>query len=328
MINLEHKLTVDDLIVEYMIYKVKNGYEPSFLVSEFMDFLLYFERKMEVFDTLYDGEKLFKRFFDRKKEFDWIHIVSFITMEKENTPHMDMIYSSIHNDYLIKANYKLCVIDLSQINTHFMDNGMGKFNKGKVVEIRNIIKEYLTNKDKRKLDESVNVTDNELMIGKYVSSLIIVSIWDNYIEKYIKNRQWPIQCKNINKYLFDMDLAEIIGLKSIKKELLEIYSVFSKRIAILYQNDNNLMINSSYRDYLSRSNYELLINGYENIMNEVYKTNDRKLEIDLFNLTFNESHVIDRVYDWDEDHEMKTTTTGIENERVRSLVRKLDEQYR
>ena len=83
MINLEHKLTADDLIVEYMVYKVKNGYEPSFLVSEFMDFLLYFESKMEVFDTLYDGIKLFERFFDRKKEFDWIHIISYSTMEKE-----------------------------------------------------------------------------------------------------------------------------------------------------------------------------------------------------------------------------------------------------
>ena len=328
MINLEHKLTADDLIVEYMVYKVKNGYEPSFLISEFMVFLLYFECKMEVFDTLYDGIKLFERFFDRKKEFDWIHIISYSTMEKENNPHMDMIYSSKDNDYLIKANYELCVTDLSQINTHFMDNGMGRFDRGKVVEIRNIIKEYLDNQDKRKLDESIEVTENELMIGKYVSSLIIVSIWNNYIEKYVNNRQWPIQCKNINRYLFEMDLAEIIGLKSIKDELLEIYNVFSKRIAILYHEDNNLRINSSYRDYLSRSNYELLINGYENIMNEVYKTNDRKLEIDLFNLTFNESHVIDRVYDWDEDPEMKTTTTGIENERVRSLVRKLDEQYR
>ena len=27
MVNLEHKLTVDDLIVEYMIYKVENGCE-------------------------------------------------------------------------------------------------------------------------------------------------------------------------------------------------------------------------------------------------------------------------------------------------------------
>ena len=30
MTNEKHELTADDLIVEYMIYKVKNGYEPSF----------------------------------------------------------------------------------------------------------------------------------------------------------------------------------------------------------------------------------------------------------------------------------------------------------
>ena len=40
--NLEHKLTVDDLIVEYMMYKVKHGYEPKFSTSEFIGFLYFF----------------------------------------------------------------------------------------------------------------------------------------------------------------------------------------------------------------------------------------------------------------------------------------------
>ena len=94
-------------------------------------------------------------------------------MEKEENPHMDMVYSSIHSDYLIKANHELNVSDLSCINTYFMDNGMGRFNKGRVIEIRNIIKEYLCNKNKRKLDENIEVTDNELMIGKYVAARIV-----------------------------------------------------------------------------------------------------------------------------------------------------------
>ena len=71
MTNPKNELTVDDLIVEYMMYKVKNDYEPQFLTSEFMDFLNYFERRMEVQDTLYENEKLFQRFFERKKESDW-----------------------------------------------------------------------------------------------------------------------------------------------------------------------------------------------------------------------------------------------------------------
>lgn len=71
MVNLEHKLTVDDLIVEYMMYKVKNGYEPSFLTSEFMSFLSFFESKMDVEDSLYENNKLFERFFVRKNEQEW-----------------------------------------------------------------------------------------------------------------------------------------------------------------------------------------------------------------------------------------------------------------
>ena len=324
MINLEHKLTVDDLIVEYMIYKVKNGYEASFLISEFMDFLLYFESKMEVYDTLYDGLELFERFFDRKKENDWFHIVSYSSMEKEKNPHMDMVYNSVLNEYEIKANYKLSEFDLSCINTYFMDNGMGRFNKGRVIEIRNIIKEYLCNKNKRKLDENIEVTDNELMIGKYVAARIVVSIWSNYIEKHVENKQWPTQCRSISKYLFDIDLADIIGLKSIKDILLDIYNVFSNRIAILYHNDNNLKICSSYRDYLSRSNYELLINGYEAIMNEVYKLNVKLLEINFSNMTFNEMYSVIEDYGFDEEYDMKKITISMKSENVRKLVRKIE----
>lgn len=47
MVNLEKILTVDDLIVEYMVYKVKNGYDPKFLASEFMDFLQFFSEQNE-----------------------------------------------------------------------------------------------------------------------------------------------------------------------------------------------------------------------------------------------------------------------------------------
>jgi len=141
MVNLEHKLTVDDLIVEYMMYKVKNGYEPSFLTSEFISFLYFFESKMPVVDSIYENDKLFIRFFERKAESDWSQTVSWITKKKEIVPHMDMVYSEKDNDYLIRANYKLSDFDRSVINTYFMPGG--QWGEGKTKEIRNIIGEYL-----------------------------------------------------------------------------------------------------------------------------------------------------------------------------------------
>ena len=326
MVNLEHKLTIDDLIVEYMMYKVKNGYEPSFLTSEFISFLYFFESKMEIEDSLYENIKLFERFFQRKNEHDWYIIDDFSTMGKHAEPHMEMIYSEKDNDYIIKANYKLSDFDRSVINTYFMDNGMGKYDdfKGKTAKIRSIIKEYLYDMPKRKIDESIEFNDNELMIGKYVATEIITNIWDSYINKQLENHKLPSQCKDINKYLFEIDLAEVIGVESIKDDLIELYNVFSKRVAILFHQDKDLKIDSHSNGYLARANYELLIQEYEKIVIIAFGKYNKSLEIYLSTLTFKESHEMDGFYEWDEDPDIKVTTTAVENAHVKKLVRTFD----
>lgn len=294
MVNLEHKLTVDDLIVEFMMCKVKNGYEPSFLASEFMIFLRFFEKQMPVEDSLYDSEKLFKRFFERKSDSDWSTTL-WIKQEKIIQPHMDIEYSDEHSDYLIKANYRLSDYDRSVINTYFMDEGMGKYDdyKGQTFKIRSIIKEWLTNFPKRKIDESIEVDEQNLSIGKCIAAEIITSIWNSYTDIQIQNHAWPKQCKDMEKYLFEMDLANIIGVKSIRKELIELYNVLSKRVAILYQQDTNLKISSSSNGYLAYANYKLLFKGYEDLINMSYGAYKKSLEIDIPTLKLKESYEID-----------------------------------
>ena len=67
----ECKLTTDDLIVEYMAYKIQNGYEPQYFVSEFMDFLRFFKNHMNITenedDKVENGYPLMLNFFKRKK---------------------------------------------------------------------------------------------------------------------------------------------------------------------------------------------------------------------------------------------------------------------
>ena len=127
MVNLERNLTVDDLIVEYMMYKVQNGYEPSFTSNEFVNFLLFFETKKSVYDSLYDGKELFKRFMERKSEQDWSITKNYATGEKEARPHMDLEEGKDDSSLILKANYRFSDFDKSIINTYFMDNGMGRF---------------------------------------------------------------------------------------------------------------------------------------------------------------------------------------------------------
>lgn len=328
MVNLEHNLTVDDLIVEYMIYKTQNGYEPSFKSSEFISFLYFFESKMPVEDVIYENKKLFERFFERKGINDWSIKKSYSTGEKEIVPHMDMIYIDEENEYLIKANYKLSAYDKSVINTYFMDGGMSKFTnyKGKANHIRNIIGEYLTEENKRTINENANITPKELMIGKCVAANIILNIWENHINNLVLCNQWPKQCADINKYLFDIDLSNIIGIESIKDLLIEIYNVFSKRIAALYNQDKELRISTYENLYLARSNYDALIKGYEKIMNNTFGINKKSLDIDLTLSTYRESAYIGLVYDWDDEPIEVTRNDKIKTNKIKKLIKRLDNQ--
>lgn len=327
MVNLEHKLTVDDLIVEYMMYKVKNGYEPKFSTSEFISFLYFFEEKMKVEDALYVNYELFKRFFDRKIEHDW-STTNWVTKEKIPNPHMKMEYSNQESDYIIAANYKLSEYDRSVINTYFMDNGMSKYDdhKGTAWKIRNIIGEYLSDQPKRTIDEITEIDENDILIGKYLAAEIMTQIWHSFIDEQIEDQMWPRQCRDINKYLFKIDLSKIIGTKSIKKQLLELYNTFSKRIAILYHYDRNLKVSSSTNSYLAQANYKLLIQGYEKIIGLAFGPYKKTLEFDLSLSTFKESHAMDGLYDWDEEADIKSTTTSIQNEQVKKLVRTIEKE--
>lgn len=161
------------------------------------------------------------------------------------------------------------------------------------------------------------------MVGKYLSAEIITQIWHSYIDKQIEYQMWPKQCTDINKYLFETDLVEILGVPSIKNELIELYNAISKRIAILYHQDRNLKVTSYQESYLARANYELLIQGYEKIIGIAFGPYQKPIEFDLSSLTFTENHGINGMYFEDNDPDFKTTIT-IENDKVKKLVRNIE----
>ena len=315
MLNKEHKLTVDDLIVEYMVCKVKEGYEPSFTSDEFIDFLHFFTSKINVEDCMYKKE-LFDRFFERKNEADWSYSKTFFSNEKIYNPHMELDKTDEAN-YLIKANYKLSDFDISVINTYFIYSGDRK-------KITDRIKVYLKDKPKRKINMDIQVNENELMIGKYISSQIFENIWTSHINELINDGYWPRQCKDINKYLLNTDLAKIIEVKSIKDELLNFYKSIYQKLAIMYHQDKKLKISTFSNSYLSYSNYNLLRDGHEKMFDIAFGMYKSNLDIDIEKLEFSEIHEEDGVYDIDEDAPIVKTNVSIQDDKVKKLVRNIE----
>lgn len=224
-----------------------------------------------------------------------------------------MVCNQEIGEYLIKANYRLNAYDNSVINTYFMT-------RTEVEKIRKVIADYLENHPKRQIDPSIEINSDNLLVGKYIATEIIENIWKSYVETEVSKHRWPKQCSDITDYLFKMDLATIIGLKSIREDLITFYEVISKRLAILYQQDENLKISSHSNDYLANSNYRVLVSGYEEMFNSTFGTYKNSLEIDLEKQTFTERHESEDFYLYDDESEIKTNIITIGNDKAKKLV--------
>ena len=306
------KLNINDLIVEYMAYKVRNDYDPIITTKEFTKFLKYFEEKIEVEKETDNIEEIFKSFYDTKNKKDWL-TPKWIDGKKEYYSDPHMYLKNDGKDYYLEANYNLNINDLCRISTYNM------FNED-VTGIRILIGEFLANQRKRSIKESFAPDASEWMVGCSAAANIINEIWKSYINEDINNQRWPKQCQDINKYLFDIDLSSIIGTKSIKEELCNAFDAFSKRIAILYHTDKNLKISSDSVNYLAYSNYRLLIDGYKELIEKAYDVDKKELELDFSKLTYREIYEEDKKYYFDSESYIMNNVKPIENEKAKTLV--------
>ncbi len=308
MIKKNYTLTADDLIIEYMIEKAKNGYNPYFSISEFMDFLNFFERQMKVEGKRNNGNELVKHFLDKEIDKKW-HQMDDITKEQIATPHLDFQ----KDQKILQANHRF-----RQGDTHLLECYL---DKEEIQKIREIIREYLTRLPKRNIIISDTLSSNELLIGNLIAANMINYIWKDYRASHSKYQEWPIQCQDIHKYLLEMDLAAMIELPSIKEQTLEFYNIISRRIASLYQNDKKLHFDNKCNGLLAYSNFLAIMNGYEDYASSFNpKVGKRELTVDLRVASFTEAHKVNRgCYS-----EIQTISINFDNDDAKKLVHALN----
>ena len=108
-----------------------------------------------------------------------------------------------------------------------------------------------------------------------------------------------------------MDLAKMMEMKSIKKEIVELYNSFSKKVSILYHQDQSLKISSYRNQYLARANYELLSQGYEKWVNNTFGPDKKTIDEDLTKILSSKN---------------KTDKTLENNISVRKLIKNLEQE--
>lgn len=256
------KLSVDNLILKYMIEKVRLGYEPSYTIDEFMLFLNYFRQHRHVYDVIDDGDKLFDRFFERKSN-NWF---DFDYYGNRCLPHI------VRSDNgILIATYNL--------NHHDDIDFLGTKEKKNVEAV---IESFLKQFSKRSIDMGILVSDDNKFYGQAVASLLVNSIWNSYCKIKADVGSWPSQCFDINKYLLDVDLASIINLPSIREDILTFYEVVSERIAVMIENDSKLLLSTINvnSEYLANANYRCVVDGYNELLEWCNRVYNFKVDLD------------------------------------------------
>lgn len=71
MVNLDKKVTIDDLIITYLAEKTKKGFIKGFTEKEFLDFLTYMKAHIIVNGEIGDYNSYVESFIERKNKNDW-----------------------------------------------------------------------------------------------------------------------------------------------------------------------------------------------------------------------------------------------------------------
>ena len=272
---------VNDLIVDYVIYKAQNGYEPIITESEFAclynRFYEYLCEDLDLSDTL----NIFENFMRDKRKKDWNYEGGYIKVNKYILPvdHMDMMYDEDINEVCLKSNYFFNMYDYSCLK-------MYKFSKEERKKINMMYESFLKNTDKRSIKKGKDCSLKSINLGKYLSSLIVTKMWEYMVDEQIKLKEWPENCTDINEYLFKHDLAKDLKIGMNLEEYKYLYEELTKRIAYLYEQDNNLLIATTQDFYLANSNLMFITRGLEKYFYPLFDPNGLKIYIKCKEVVF------------------------------------------
>lgn len=238
-------LTSSDLIIEYMILKVKNGYEPCVSIEELTSFLSFYKHYQS---------------FNVKKELTDILDDFFAMQTKRWGKNLRIVQT--HTGAL-KPTYRL---------TDTSSTVACQLTKSSLSEIQSPIYHYLNVLSKRRIDVCISISRENLKTGKYVAAVIVRLVLDELREMYFQMAPDNLKYMKIERVIFsdEFDSDEVLKMR---KQILQFYDLISKRVAVLLEQDLSLKIARQTDKCLAKANFNLIVSGYEDFVDQYVKSN-------------------------------------------------------
>ena len=250
-----YTVKAEELIIEYMIIKTQNGYEPSATVEELIAFLNYYKHCYPNVVIQKDVSVLLKSLFNMQRTKWGINL---------------RVVSTADN--MLRSTYSLSTYSsliASEVNASTLS------------VIQAPIYDYISVMEKRSIDTSICISQESLKTGKCVAATIIRQVLDNIGEEYFQNALPKFRYLSIDKVLFSKEYADSM-YEDKKKQILQFYTVVSKRIGVLLEKDSNLKLAQKDK-CLAKANYELVTQGFEDFLQKYVKD---EVYVDVANGTY------------------------------------------
>lgn len=276
---MEKARTWDSIITEYVVEKVRRGYEASCTFEEITDFLDFISFFVTISSSDNNYNDILKKYLSGlgSKNKEWsIRKEAFVY-----TPIVEQLESG-----LIVPTYSLISSpqeygDFDYEKKSYDENFNGYLTK------------YMEkNCSKRKIITSESLDVDAVQFGERVAASLLLQIWNNKISYYREYGMWPRQCNDIKKNLLDRDLSSIIELPAMRKKLIEFYFTVSKRISNLAQNSSDFRMTNFEEEVLAKSNFDLVMEEFP-----YYRTVSRHQEGIIIDRSQNELQTVSDLYE-------------------------------
>lgn len=242
------QLTINDLLIEYMITKIELGYDPKYTMDEFESFLNFINGRLNIaFDQdKYNRKTVLDNFYNKMYEYYWSYVDG---QEKINTPHIKRV-----DDNLLVATDRLGRHDRCATN-------LCKLNKKESNNLKKNIKHFLSGQKKRGINTSKVPSEESMVIAKEMIIKLIYIMLQNYYENLIEERLALIETRDIY-YFVPYEVSDIM----IERELTDFYLDGVKRLAYLLDENPDLIISNDENYCLSYANYNYVTKYYGSLL--------------------------------------------------------------
>ena len=221
--RLEHS----DLIVEYLIVRLRNNISSSLTLENYMYFLTEFNR--------YYGPLLP----------DEIDCVKKIINSVKGRKDIDVLCND--GKVIFNASYELTDDSEKSIRTFYIPE-----------ESREALDRYMqfiASYEFEKMEEY----DTDDVNASALSSFITSKIYESDIKDRIAAGNWPKYAYDMERFLFGYDLSKELGLPSFKQKYMDLYHRVNASIGYMYYTDPRLKISNTSRSLLARYNYNRMV---------------------------------------------------------------------